>query len=97
MLYDISVWYDYERVVQTNKRAVWNKHAEWAWNHHIFLIKHDIILSNKRVVIRNISIVQISNLRCLFDTWSTGVCDPDGTPLTEKSSTQVVVVQVVEL
>ena len=64
-----------------------------------FLIKHDIrvFLSNKRVVIRNISIAQISNLRCLFDTLSTGVCDPDGTPLTEKSSTQVVVVQVVEL
>ena len=62
-------------------------------------IKHDIrvLLSNKRVVIRNISIAQISNLRCLFDTLSTGVCDPDGTPLTEKSSTQVVVVQVVEL
>ena len=49
------------------------------------------------MVIRNISIAQISNLRCLFDTLSTGVCDPDGTPLTEKSSTQVVVVQVVEL
>ena len=61
------------------------------------LIKHDTILSNKRVVIRNISIAQISNLKCLFDTLSTGVCDPDGTPLTEKSSTQVVVVQVVEL
>ena len=61
------------------------------------LIKHEIILLNKRVVIRNISIAQISDLRCLFDTLSTGVCDPDGTPLTEKSSTQVVVVQVVEL
>jgi hypothetical protein len=54
-------------------------------------------LSNKRVVIRNISIAIISDLRCLFDTLSTGVCDPDGTPLTEKSSTQVVEVQVVEL
>ena len=30
VLYDISVWYDYKRVVQTNKRDVWNKHAEWA-------------------------------------------------------------------
>ena len=30
VLYDISVRYDYERVVQINKRAVWNKHAEKA-------------------------------------------------------------------